>query len=70
MVCGDLLFQGSVGRTDFPYSDPAAMRRSLQTVCRLPDPTVVCPGHMGHTTIGEERRTNPFLSASFLGGSG
>jgi glyoxylase-like metal-dependent hydrolase (beta-lactamase superfamily II) len=62
---GDVLFQGSVGRTDFPNSRPEifldGIRRKLLT---LPPDTVVYPGHGPTTTIGYEQRTNPFVGAS------
>ena len=59
---GDVLFQGSVGRTDLPGGDTQTLMRTLgDLVERLPEETVVYPGHMGVTTIGEERATNPFL---------
>ncbi len=58
---GDLLFRGSIGRTDLPGSDPRAMVASLQRILTLPDDTLVLPGHMEPTTIGRERRHNPFL---------
>jgi glyoxylase-like metal-dependent hydrolase (beta-lactamase superfamily II) len=59
---GDVLFQGSVGRTDLPGGDTATLMRTLaQLVEQLPDDTTVYPGHMGVTTIGRERETNPFL---------
>jgi len=60
---GDVLFQGSVGRTDLPGGDHATLIRTLATlVDALPDETAVYPGHMGNTTIGRERATNPFLA--------
>jgi hydroxyacylglutathione hydrolase len=59
---GDLLFAGSIGRTDLPLSDPFAMDASLDRFATLPAETVVYPGHGPSTTIGEERRSNPFLS--------
>jgi hydroxyacylglutathione hydrolase len=63
MFSGDLLFSGSIGRTDLPGGDTAEMMRSLATVClTLPDETVVLPGHGPRTTIGEERAHNPFLA--------
>ena len=66
---GDVLFQGSIGRTDLPGGDHATLMRTLATlVDALPDETVVYPGHMGNTTIGRERATNPFLAQ--LGVSG
>ncbi len=62
LFAGDTLFAGSVGRTDLPGGDSAALRRSLQgVVLALPDATRVIPGHGPETTIGRERRTNPFL---------
>jgi glyoxylase-like metal-dependent hydrolase (beta-lactamase superfamily II) len=62
MFSGDLLFAGSVGRTDLPGGDQQAMLRSLATkVLTLPDDIVVLPGHGEQTSIGRERATNPFL---------
>ena len=59
---GDLLFQGSIGRVDLPGGDAATMMRSLKLLIdTFPDETTVYPGHMGITTIGAERATNPFL---------
>jgi hydroxyacylglutathione hydrolase len=59
---GDVLFQGSIGRTDLPGGDTQTLMSTLaDLVERLPDETVVYPGHMGVTTIGQERATNPFL---------
>jgi glyoxylase-like metal-dependent hydrolase (beta-lactamase superfamily II) len=59
---GDVLFQGSVGRTDLPGGDTATLMRTLADLLDvLPDETTVYPGHMGVTTIGRERATNPFL---------
>lgn len=59
---GDLLFAGSVGRTDLPYADPAAMEESLEKIAQLDDATVVHPGHGPVTTIGQEKMSNPFLT--------
>src|SRR5215218_8758974 len=60
---GDVLFAGSVGRTDLPGGDGATLMRSLALLIEtLPDATAVYPGHMGNTTIGRERATNPFLA--------
>jgi glyoxylase-like metal-dependent hydrolase (beta-lactamase superfamily II) len=60
---GDVLFEGSIGRTDLPGGDAATLMRTLAAlVDALPDETVVYPGHMGTTTIGRERATNPFLA--------
>jgi glyoxylase-like metal-dependent hydrolase (beta-lactamase superfamily II) len=62
MLSGDLLFAGSIGRTDLPGGDPAAMDASLaRVVLGQPDDMVVLPGHGETTTIGRERRINPFL---------
>jgi glyoxylase-like metal-dependent hydrolase (beta-lactamase superfamily II) len=62
LLSGDLLFAGSIGRTDLSGGDPAAMTRSLAaTMAGCTDPTLVVPGHGDATTIGEERRSNPFL---------
>ncbi len=62
MVTGDVLFAGSVGRTDLPGGDPAAMQRSLRdVVLPLPDTTLVLPGHYQATTMAHERATNPYL---------
>ena len=62
LFSGDLLFAGSIGRTDLPGGDHRAMLKSLAAVLTLPDDTVVLPGHGPQTTIGAERRTNPFLT--------
>ena len=61
-ISGDLLFAGSIGRTDLPLSDPLAMDDSLGRFADLPEATVVYPGHGPATTIGGERASNPFLS--------
>ena len=62
ILSGDVLFQGSIGRTDLPGGDTATLMRTLaELIQRLPDDTTVYPGHMGVTTIGRERDTNPFL---------
>lgn len=61
---GDLLFAGSIGRSDLPLCDPAALAASLERLAALPESTVVHPGHGPATTIGAERRTNPFLNGT------
>ena len=62
MFSGDLLFAGSIGRTDLPGGDHATMLTSLRTkVLPLADDIVVLPGHGQQTSIGRERATNPFL---------
>ncbi len=58
---GDLVFHGSIGRSDFPNSSQAAMARSLRRFLELPDELRVYPGHNETTTVGTERATNPFL---------
>jgi len=63
-LVGDALFAGSIGRTDFPTSDDAALMRAIhEQLLTLPDATRVLPGHGPETTIGQERATNPFLQA-------
>lgn len=62
MFAGDLLFAGSIGRTDLPGGDHEAMLRSLrEKVLTLRDDVVVLPGHGDQTSIGQERANNPFL---------
>ncbi len=62
LISGDVLFAGSIGRTDLPGGDPAAMNRSLRdVVLPLPDTTLVLPGHYEATTMDRERATNPHL---------
>jgi glyoxylase-like metal-dependent hydrolase (beta-lactamase superfamily II) len=62
LFVGDTLFAGSIGRTDLPGGDTDTLLRSIRDVLfRFPDDTVVWSGHGPQTTIGEERRTNPFL---------
>ncbi|WP_028666717.1 MBL fold metallo-hydrolase [Runella zeae] len=63
VIGGDVLFKGSVGRTDFPLCDNEALINSIQTkFMTLEDDYRVYAGHMDSTTIGYERRTNPFLT--------
>jgi glyoxylase-like metal-dependent hydrolase (beta-lactamase superfamily II) len=60
---GDVLFQGSVGRTDLPGGDWPTLLESIRTlVDSLPEDTAVYPGHMGITSLGAERASNPFLA--------
>jgi hydroxyacylglutathione hydrolase len=59
---GDLLFAGSIGRTDLPLANPAQMRDSLARISELDESFAVHPGHGPSTTIGRERATNPFLN--------
>lgn len=63
LFCGDLLFAGSVGRTDFPGGDFATLLRSVATLARrYPPSTPVYPGHMQETTLSRELASNPFLA--------
>ena len=64
LFVGDTLFAGSIGRTDLPGGDHDTLLRSIRDVLfRFPDDTVVYPGHGERTTIGREKRTNPFLGS-------
>jgi len=58
---GDTLFAGSIGRTDFPMSDPELMQASLSRLLELPGHLLVCSGHGPVTTLEQELQTNPFL---------
>ncbi|MBL0940202.1 MAG: MBL fold metallo-hydrolase [Gemmatimonadaceae bacterium] len=60
-ISGDVLFAGSIGRTDLPLCDPAAMHQSLLRLATQEDQVRVLPGHGVMTTIGRERASNPFL---------
>lgn len=63
LLSGDVLFQGSVGRVDLPGGDWATLERSIGGLLRaFPPETIVYPGHMGVTSLGRERDSNPFLS--------
>jgi hydroxyacylglutathione hydrolase len=71
LVSGDTLFLGSCGRVDLPGSNPEDMYRSLTgTLKKLPDETLLFPGHLyatqPHSTLGEQKRTNPFLRVASL----
>ena len=63
LFCGDVLFKGSVGRTDLPGGDWGTLLESIRRlVDGYPEETTLYPGHMGITTLGAERATNPFLA--------
>ena len=62
LLGGDVLFAGSIGRTDLPGSASGRMMDSLERLGTLPDATIVFPGHGPQTTIGREKKENPFLS--------
>lgn len=61
LFSGDTLFQESVGRTDLEGGDTDTLLRSLQTLMQLPEETTVYPGHAYPTTIGHEKRYNPYI---------
>jgi hydroxyacylglutathione hydrolase len=64
LFSGDVLFQGSIGRTDLPGASYETLMASIARLLeRFDDDTAVHPGHMGLTTLGRERATNPFLQA-------
>jgi hydroxyacylglutathione hydrolase len=66
VLSGDVLFSGSVGRTDLPGGDTATLLSTIHTeLLTLPDSTTVYSGHGSATTIGVERMTNPFLTGAF-----
>jgi glyoxylase-like metal-dependent hydrolase (beta-lactamase superfamily II) len=68
LIVGDVLFAGSIGRSDLPLCDPDALVRSVrERLFAFPDDTHVYPGHGPATTIGAERRTNPFVGDAALG---
>jgi glyoxylase-like metal-dependent hydrolase (beta-lactamase superfamily II) len=63
MFCGDVIFWGSIGRTDLPDGDYDTLIRTIQSqILSLPNETRLLSGHGGETTVGVERRDNPFLS--------
>jgi len=62
LFVGDVIFQDSIGRSDFPDSDPKVQIPMIQSkILTLPDDTIIYPGHGSSTTVGTERRHNPFL---------
>lgn len=61
-LVGDVIFSGSIGRTDFPDGDEEALYEGIQKkIYTLPDETILYPGHGPTTTVGHEKRTNPFV---------
>jgi glyoxylase-like metal-dependent hydrolase (beta-lactamase superfamily II) len=60
-LVGDCLFAGSIGRTDLPFGNVTQFARSLERIMALPPETRVLPGHGPATTVGEERRSNPYI---------
>jgi hydroxyacylglutathione hydrolase len=68
-LVGDVIFAGSIGRTDLPGGDLATLMRSIrERVLTLPDETVLHTGHGPDTTVGHERRSNPFVTGVYGGG--
>lgn len=68
LFCGDTLFAGSMGRTDLPGGDEAAIFRSLARLAALPGDLQVLPGHMGPSTVARERSGNPFVALAMRQG--
>ena len=67
-IVGDVLFQGSIGRTDFPRGDHATLIASIvNKLWPLGDDVTFVPGHGPTSTFGQERRTNPFVADAVLG---
>jgi glyoxylase-like metal-dependent hydrolase (beta-lactamase superfamily II) len=65
VIAGDTLFEGSIGRTDLPGGDTPQILRSIRgKLYTLPEETLVIPGHGGATSIGKEKRMNPFVRAT------
>lgn len=68
LVAGDTLFLNGCGRVDLPGSDPRAMYESLEALKRLPDTTMLFPGHLyspeGQDSMGDQKKTNPYLRAA------
>ena len=67
LISGDVLFAGAIGRTDMPTGSSAEMKKSLENkILTMPDELIVLPGHGPQTTIGRERKVNPYLTENFL----
>ncbi|MEJ5172757.1 MAG: MBL fold metallo-hydrolase [Hydrogenothermaceae bacterium] len=65
ILVGDTLFAGSVGRIDLPGGDSKMLEKSLNRLMELPEETIVYSGHGVNTTIGKEKKTNPFITGRF-----
>lgn len=65
LISGDTLFNGSIGRVDLPGGNGKNMDESLKKLIQLPDDTIVYPGHGPTTTIGKEKKINPYLTGVF-----
>ena len=61
-IVGDVIFQGSIGRTDLPGGNHDVMMQTLRRFLPMPDDTILYPGHGPETTIGAEKKWNPFLA--------
>ena len=71
LISGDVLFAGAIGRTDMPTASLSEMIKTLRNeILPLSDELIVLPGHGAQTTIGRERKNNPYLQEDFLSGSG
>ncbi len=69
LISGDVLFHGAIGRTDLPMGSQSSMVSTLRNkVLTQPDDLIVLPGHGPQTTIGRERKNNPYLRENFLNG--
>lgn len=66
LFTGDLLFSGTIGRTDFPGASEKEMYASLEKIALLPDETVILPGHGPDTVLSREKKTNPFLNGKLF----
>jgi glyoxylase-like metal-dependent hydrolase (beta-lactamase superfamily II) len=63
LISGDLIFSGSVGRTDLPGGSWSKLLESIKNkILTLPEETIILPGHGPSTTVGEEKRNNPFIN--------
>ncbi len=67
LIGGDLIILGAVGRTDLPDSDADALDASIRRVMQFPDDTHLLPGHGQPSTLGDERRVNPYVAAALRG---
>jgi len=63
LIGGDVIFKGSVGRTDLPGGNPRELMKSIkEKILPLPDNTIIYPGHGPETILGEEKKSNPFIT--------
>jgi len=61
LICGDTLFQGSIGRIDLPGGSITEMKKSIEQFKQMNDNIIIYPGHGGKSTIGEEKKNNPYF---------